>query len=137
MCTQGTLSSIILTDNRIAKIDTRILSNEPEATQQNGLNLVLNNAAKNAARYPMIQARVRDVDGGTAILTIVANPTTREGGLLISNMAGTVINADLLKGGEKDGQKLGAQYTPVALSTLDKMHTADVEPTTTPALNRN
>lgn len=126
MCNEGELSGIILADNRTKKIDPRAFSKAPKANQENGLNLVLNNVAKNVSEYPMIQAQITDADGARGYITITANPSTRTGSYLLSNMAGTVINSDTLDAGEINGQKYGPQYTPVALSILDgKNKTAD------------
>lgn len=120
MCNQGKLSEIILADNRTKKIDTRILSKSPKANQENGLNLILNNAAKNASEYPMIHAKITDSVGSKGFITIVSNPETRVGGYIASNAEGTVVDLDTLDAGEKDGQKYGPQYTPIALAVLDK-----------------
>lgn len=130
MCNEGRLADIILTDNRERKVDPRTYSTAPKAYQENGLNLVLDTAAKKGGGYPMIQAKVTDSAGGKGVITLVADPTTREGAFLVSNMAGTVIVADILKAGETNGQKYGVQYTPVALTTLDKMKTAEAGQTT-------
>ena len=126
MCNEGKLSGIILADNRTQRIDPRVYSRAPKAGQENGLNLILNNAAKNVSQYPMIQAQITDIDGAKGVVTIASNPSTRAGVYVLSNTAGTVIDADSLEAGESNGQKYGPQYTPIALSILDsKNRTAD------------
>lgn len=120
MCNEGKLSNIILADNRTKKIDPRVYSKAPKASQENGLNLTLNNVAKNVSEYPMIQAQLTDIDGAKGVITITSNPSTRAGSYLLSNISGTVIDSDTLDAGEVNGQKYGPQYTPVALAALDK-----------------
>lgn len=120
MCNEGKLSGIVLADNRTKKIDPRVYSNGPEATNQKyGLNVVLNNAATLSSKYPMIQAQITDADGSKGVITIASNPVTRAGRYILSDASGAVIDTDNLDAGESNGQKYGPQYTPVALSILD------------------
>lgn len=122
LCVAASTSEIVLADTatqaRVGAVDPRFYKKQPRADGTNGINLLLDTAAKRVSEYPMIQVRIKTPDGGDGYLTITSHPITREGGMLVSDLSGKISGLKSLEAGERNGVKYGPQYSQVAKQSL-------------------
>ncbi len=122
LCIGASTSDIVLADTatqaRVGAVDPRFYKQHSDAAGVNGLNLLLDSAAKNVSAYPMIQARIKTPDGGQGYLTIISHPVSREGEMIVTSLSGKASGFKSLEAGERNGVKYGPQYSQVAKDTM-------------------
>lgn len=130
LCIGGSTSEIVLADTAVqakaGAVDPRFYKKQPKADAVNGINLLLDSAARNVSAYPMIQARIKTPDGGNGYLTIISHPVTREGEMIVTDLSGKASGLKSLEAGERNGVKYGPQYSQVAKDTLSREKSASL-----------